>query len=160
MSDEITVGSAQFRVMLGQMEDAIGTLEHQQAQLATARDNIKKAFDHATQSWDSPAADGFKDLLPQVTGNMDDLLGALDTIHGRLKTTHQNYLDAEQANSSTLAPPASGPKVTSVRAARPAPPPHAKPEKPREAEELRRAAETLPVREAMRTEERRGQQPV
>jgi hypothetical protein len=108
MSQEVTIGSAQFNVILGQMEDAIGTLEYHMGLLGTAKFLIGKAFDHATQSWDSPAADGFKELLPQVQGNMGDLLGALDVIHTRLKTTHQNYLWAEQANNDAITPTGSG----------------------------------------------------
>lgn len=119
MSGEITVGSHQFMVILGQMEDAIGTLDYQRSRLEAARDHIKKHFDNATQTWDSPAADGFRNMLPTVEGNMNDLLSALDTIQDRLRATHQNYLAAEQANRNSLTPPAAGPKV--IRAAGPGP---------------------------------------
>jgi WXG100 family type VII secretion target len=128
MSD-ITIGSPQFKVILSQMEGAIGTLDYHRSLLSTARDNINMAFGQATQSWDSPAGDGFNELLPKVKGNMDDLMNALDTISGRLRTTHQNYLDAEEANSSALTPPASGPTVTSAAGSGPGAPPPAGPQK-------------------------------
>lgn len=129
MAQTITIGSPQFKVLLGQMEDAIGTLEYHMGLLGTAGGLVNKAFDHATMSWDSPAADGFKELLPAVTTNLGELLDALDNIHSRLVTTYQNYLDMEQANIRTLTPAGSGPQSASRQPGRleplTAPPPPA-----------------------------------
>jgi hypothetical protein len=145
MAQTITIGSPQFKVLLGQMEDAIGTLEYHMGLLGTAGGLVNKEFDHATLSWDSPAADGFKELLPAVTTNLGELLDALDNIHSRLVTTYQNYQDMEQANIRTLTPTGSGPQSASGQPGRlealavvppPAPSVKAVPQKPDRLEAL------------------------
>jgi uncharacterized protein YukE len=70
--------------------------------IASAISGIVAQYDTIDAAWNSPAGTTFFDVSAQATNAMGDLDTMLVDIIQRLKTSYQNYLVTEEANTKNF----------------------------------------------------------
>jgi WXG100 family type VII secretion target len=99
---ETTLTPDEFRVDLGQMHDAIGSLKTDSAKIMDLLGEIATQFKKVQNVWKSPATRSFEEVQQWFSGVTNDMHEILDEAASRLNSAYQNYLDTEQKNVQNL----------------------------------------------------------
>jgi WXG100 family type VII secretion target len=99
---KVIIGSAEFKVDLQQLSDAITKVTADRSTIETDFRQIRSLLDEVRSTWVSPAGSTFPPLEEQMATAMQSLLDALEDMIVKMRTTHANYLAAEGANVSNL----------------------------------------------------------
>jgi WXG100 family type VII secretion target len=102
VANELTL--AQFKVALGELHDAIGTVQSAADAIDDSCSTIKGQFDVVESAWTGPAGSTFVELTPVVTQVMDSLTQLLHDTVSRMQTTYENYLSVEEQNTKNVSP--------------------------------------------------------
>ncbi|MEV4346914.1 hypothetical protein AB0J83_20855 [Actinoplanes sp. NPDC049596] len=100
MAEQISL--AKFKVLMGEMNDAIGIVDIQVRIVRETLDAIEHDFRSASEMWRSPAADTFEPMRAEFKRSADDMADVLLGILHRMRITYQNYLDTERKAEQNL----------------------------------------------------------
>lgn len=94
MAGEVSL--AQFKVLLGEFNEAIEVIARQTAVVHETLADIKQDFRHVTDLWSSPASLTFEPVRTEYERSSDDMDDVLAGILHRMRITYQNYVDMER----------------------------------------------------------------
>jgi uncharacterized protein YukE len=99
-STNLTV--TQFKVDLGQMEEAIPVVAAQARIIDQNCADIKTLMAGVMVDWNSPAGKTFAELVPKCDHQMEALTNLLAQMSSRLKAAYHTYVTMEQTNLNNL----------------------------------------------------------
>ncbi|WFE27090.1 WXG100 family type VII secretion target [Solwaraspora sp. WMMD791] len=91
---------AEFRVALGELQAAIGTVAAEKTRIDTALAAIGAQFAVIDAAWDGPASDSFMELKTWYDGVSTELSSVLGDMIDRMRTAESNYRAAETENQN------------------------------------------------------------
>ncbi|WP_394427739.1 WXG100 family type VII secretion target [Streptomyces sp. SGAir0957] len=100
MAEEVTV--EEWRAYLEDMQTAIHTVQREATTINAKMASIDTKMNDLATHWSSPAYLTFDEMKTWFHKSQHDLADLLDDILHRLRTSYQNYHDAEQANLGNL----------------------------------------------------------
>jgi uncharacterized protein YukE len=98
----VSLTPAEFKVDLGQFENAIQVVSAQAGVIDTSCEAITAAMQEVPQMWVTPAGQTFDELIPPCTSQMRALTDLLTQMVQRMRAAYQTYLVTEQTNTSNL----------------------------------------------------------
>lgn len=103
MANEVIIGSAEFKVDLAAMSDAIGVVSSKSSSIRTDLTSLQTLLTQLQSDWQSPAGLTYSDLSTSLNTAATSMETVLDGIVSRLGTTYENYVAMETTNASTIA---------------------------------------------------------
>lgn len=100
MADEVTVD--EWRAYLEDMKAAIDVVQREATTINGKMGQIDTKMNELGTHWSSPAYSSFDDIKTWFHKSQHDLADLLDDILLRLRTSYQNYHDAEKANFGNI----------------------------------------------------------
>jgi WXG100 family type VII secretion target len=92
----------QFQVDLQQLQDAINTVTHAKTDILDRMAAVKRTLGGLQEHWNSPAFETFHPVRIWFETTQQDLGDMLEEIVRRLRVSHGNYRQAEQANLANV----------------------------------------------------------
>lgn len=102
MANTIQIGSEEFKVDLAQLAAAIGTVSSNRDAIENDLKQLESELAALASSWQSPAGATFDDFQATLISAAGKMSSVLDQMVSRMRTTHDTYLNAEQANTKNL----------------------------------------------------------
>jgi uncharacterized protein YukE len=102
------VSLAQFNVLMGEFNDAIGVVSRHRDNVHDTLTGIEQHLNAVAGLWNSPAALTFEPLRAEFRRSADDLDDVLKGIVHRMRITYANYVDAERKAQKNLTPDPQG----------------------------------------------------
>jgi uncharacterized protein YukE len=93
---------SELKVDLDDLEGAIGIVQTHADIINDSCSNIAAALHSVPGDWITPAGNIFDSVTQMCTTQMNTLTGLLGEMVQRMRTSHQNYLNMEQANVKNL----------------------------------------------------------
>ncbi|WP_326555170.1 WXG100 family type VII secretion target [Micromonospora sp. NBC_01813] len=91
---------AEFRVALGELQAAIGTVSAEKTRIDTAMATIGAQFTAIDTAWDGPASDSFMELKTWFDRVSTELSSVLGDMISRMRIAEGNYRAAELENQN------------------------------------------------------------
>lgn len=102
MSGTVVIGSAEWKADLGQFKDAIGTIESKHGAIEKDFNQIVTELSNLSANWSGPAGLGLLFLINPVQTSGQKMVDVIGDVISAMKTTLQNYEDAESTNTKNL----------------------------------------------------------
>ncbi|WP_329373741.1 WXG100 family type VII secretion target [Streptomyces sp. NBC_01483] len=93
---------SEFKVHLGELKQAIGTVTSQSEHVESVMTQIVADFEAVSTEWKTPSSASLEEVQQWFARSQADLHGLLDEVVRRLQAAYDNYHDMEMANYKNM----------------------------------------------------------
>jgi uncharacterized protein YukE len=93
---------SEFKVHLGELKQAIGTVTGQSEHAESVMAQIVADFEAVSTEWKTPSSASLEEVQQWFARSQTDLHSLLDEVVRRLQVAYDNYLDMETANYKNM----------------------------------------------------------
>jgi WXG100 family type VII secretion target len=102
MANIVYYGSTQYKVDLDQLDDAIKTVSGSINDINGDLTAIMTLFQDVESTWKGPAGESYEGVKSALSSASSQMSGTLHDVLAAMKTSYNNYVAAEEANTHNV----------------------------------------------------------